>query len=162
MTPSQKLDTILQAGERPRIEQLIDCSTYKYVWRNHGGIAVGNWLVPMVYGMMSDGASGVPDRVHDAFWAHDRLYLSPWAYYKGVHKRVTRVQADLIYAQIAARRLNIIAVLHGLSLAAGVGRLAWSNYRKQDEAALIESHVVPHAHCWDFRTQYTRDAVWIG
>ena len=163
VTPGEKLDYLLNVERvTPRISQVVDVDRFKYIWRNHGGIAVGNWRVPMVFGMLSDGSSGVPDRVHDAFWAHDRLYLSPYAYYKGVHRRVSRIRADLIYAQIAASRFNVIGILHGAGLICGAGRKAWRNYRRQDSTKLIQSRVLPKPHCWQFPTQHTRDAVWIG
>jgi len=162
MTPSEHLDAILRAGKIPRIDQIVDVEHYKYVWGSHQAIRHGDWVVHVPYGLMSDGASWVPDRVHAAFWVHDRLYLSPWADYKNVRKRVKKRQADLLYSMIALSRISPLAVLHGLILATGVNRSVWRKYRAQDEAALIESHTVPRPLCWDFRTQYTRDAVWLG
>ena len=161
-SPSQKLDAILAAGRVPRIDQIIDVSKYKYVWGNHQAIRCGDWLIEIPYGLLSDGSSCVPDRVPEAWWAHDRLYLSPWAYYKGIRKRVSKRKADLIYARIGLKRANPIVALEGLMLSTGINRAVWNKYRAQDEALLIEAHTVPRPLCWNFRTQYTRDARWIG
>jgi len=162
VTPSEHLDAILRAGKIPRIDQVVDVEHYKYVWGSHQAIRHDNWVVHVPYGLMSDGASCVPDRLPRAFWAHDRLYLSPWADYKNVRKRLSKSQCDMLYARIGLAHANPIVFAEGLILATGINRSVWRKYRAQDEAALMESHTVPRPLCWDFRTQYTRDAVWLG
>jgi len=162
MTPSKKLDIILKAGRIPKIADVVDINKYKYVWRNHGGIRVGNWVIPVPYGMMSDGDSGVPDRQPEGFFGHDRLYASPFAYFKGIHKELSKRMCDWIYSRIGLNRFNIIVFLRGLFLATGINNKVWKNYRKQDPAKLLKSKIVPKALCWEFPTQYIRDAFWIG
>ena len=157
---SDKLDAILDAGEIPRIEDVVDVKRYPYVWSGPRAIRVGNWLIHMPRGLLSDGASGVPDRLPAAYFAHDRLYLSPWAYYKGVRKRLHKRQCDMIYAQIGASRRVWIVAFEGIALACGLGRKVWRKYRKQSEDMLIETHTVPRAMCWDFISDRTADAVW--
>jgi len=97
-----------------------------------------------------------------AWFAHDRLYLSPWGWYRNVRNRVSKVAADLIYARLSMQRSNLISALHGIALATGINRRVWRRYREQDEATLVQEHTVPRAACWSFPTQYTRDAVWDG
>ena len=162
MTPSQRLDSILESGQKPCITDIIDTRRYKYVRASHQAIRFKNYVIDIPYGMLSDGSSCVPDRVPPAWWAHDRLYLSPWALYKNVRKRLSKVTCDLIYARIGLAHANPIVFFEGLSLATGFNNSVWRKYREQDESALLESHIVPRPTCWDFRTQYTRDAVWIG
>lgn len=163
MTSSEKLDYLLATQDfPPRISQVVDVEQYKYVWGSNQKIRCGDWVIEIFYGMLSDGSSCVPDRVPSAWWAHDRLYLSPWGYYKGVRKRVSKRQADMIYAKLGLNRVNPWVFIEGLLLATGINRRVWKNYRKQDEAKLIEAHTVPRPLCWQFPTQYTRDAVWIG
>ena len=162
MTPSEKLDLILFDGRTPLIRDVVDLSKYKYVWRNHGGIRCGDWLIQIPYGFMSDGASGVPDLLPDAYFVHDRLYASPWGYYRSVHKEMSKRQCDLMYAKIGLRRLNFRIVFRGLLLSTGINGFIWQDYRKQDPDKLLESKIVPKALCWNFPTQYIADAVWDG
>jgi len=162
MTPSEKLDAILAAGQTPRIQDVVDCKRYKYVWGGEKAIRVGDWLVYIPHGLLSDGASCVPDRLPEAFFAHDRLYLSPWAYYRGVRKRLTRRQCDMMYLRIGLRRRVWLVVLEGAGLVFGAGRKAWNDYRSQNEDTLIESHTVPRAACWQLISNRTTDAEWIG
>ena len=162
LTPSQKLDELINRGFTPRIGDVVDLGRYKYVWTGARSIRIGNIVVDMPYGLLSDGASGVPDRLPFAFWVHDRLYLSPYATISGVRTRLTRRQCDLIYAKIGLQHRVFIVALEGIALALGLGRRAWKRYRKQDESKLIESHIVPRSMCWDFPTQYVAEAVWVG
>ena len=162
MTPSQKLDRIIAEGYAPDVSAVVNVAKYKYVWRTHGGIRVGDWLIPIPYGFMSDGDSCVPDRQPLAYFGHDRLYASPWAIFKGVVKELTKRQCDWMYSKIGIRKFNLIVFLRGLFLATGINNRVWKLYRERDQAALIESKIVPKAMCWDFPTQYTRDAVWVG
>lgn len=162
MTPSEKLDLILFDGRVPKIADVVDLDKYKYVWRNHGGIRCGNWLIPIPYGFMSDGASGVPDRLPEGYFAHDRMYASPFAYYKGVHKQLSKRKCDLLYARIGLNKLNIVVALRGLLLSTGINRVVWNNYRKQNHLELLESKIVPKALQWNFPSQFLDDAVWVG
>ena len=162
LTPSQKLDRILAEGYEPAIGAVVDLSKYKYVWRNHGGIRCGNYLIDMVYGLMSDGASIVPDRVAESYWAHDRLYLMPHVWYKGVQKTLSKRQCDYMYAKLGLKHRSYIVFFEGLFLSTGINRKVWDEYRAQDSADLIVSHTVPHALFWEFPSQFVEDAVWIG
>jgi hypothetical protein len=97
-----------------------------------------------------------------AWWPHDRLYLSPWAVYDGKRVRVSKRQADMIYAA-QGRRAGLLAVwAEGLVLATGINARVWRQYRARDEAQLIAAHIVPRQACWHFPTQMLSDAVWRG
>jgi len=165
MTPSEKLDAILNAGRTPTIGDVVDVDKYKYVWRVHGGIRCGDWLIAAPYGLLSDGATGVPDRCPEAFFGHDKLVLSPYAYYKNVRKKLSRKQCGKMYARIGLRRGLVAVWLEGMALAyLGLDKPVWNKYRAREAAGedLIATHTVPHAACWSFPTQYTRDAIWTG
>jgi hypothetical protein len=141
---------------------VIDVDRYKYVWASHQSIRCGKWVIHIPYGLTSDGASGVPDRVPAAFWSHDRLYLSPWADYKGKRTRVKKRRADMIFSALGRKAGNLIVWLEGLVLATGINRMVWCRYRKREESMLILLRTVPRAMCWEFPTQFTCDACWLG
>jgi hypothetical protein len=162
VTPTQKLDRILAEGLTPDIHAIIDTKRYKYVRASKQSIRCGDWVVAIMYALMSDGTSCVPDRLPPAWWAHDRLYVSPWAYYKGVRKRLSRVRCDLIYAKIGLQYKNPIVIAEGWALACGLGRRAWKKHRSIDEVENIALHLVPKPMCWDFPTQFLREAEWVG
>jgi hypothetical protein len=161
-TPSEKLDAILAAGGTPHICEIVDCRRYPYVWGGPPAIRCGKYLIHIALGLLSDGASCVPDRNNEAWFAHDRLYLSPWAEVDGKRVRLPKWKCDMVYARLGARAWQPVVALEGLFLATGINRRVWNRYREQDEATLLAEHTVPHPHAWVFETQYTRDAVWVG
>jgi len=162
MTPSEHLDAILRAGKIPRIEQIVDVEHYKYVWDTHEDITVGNLRIPMIYGFLSDGATLVYDWNPEGFFAHDMLYARPKAFYKNVLKDLKKWKCDLIYSRIGLKHKNPIVIGRGLFLATGVNKIIWNKYRAMDQEKLIGGKIVPHAQCWEFRSNETRDAVWLG
>jgi hypothetical protein len=162
MTPSEKIDTMLADGITPLIHEVVDVHRFKYVYGSHQAIRCGDWLIQPVYGEMSDGSSCVPDRLPSAWWAHDHLYVSPFAYYGGVRKELSRRQCDMIYARLGLRYRNPLVFTEGLALACGLGRRAWKKHRSRPQAANIIAHTVPKAACWNFRTSLLADAVWVG
>jgi len=162
MTSSQKLDRILAEGYEPDIRAVVDCDVYKYVWGSHENIICGNYTIIMVYGLLSDGATGVPDRVFDAFFGHDRLYLDPRTWYKNVAKNLRKRQCDKIYARLGWQGGSFAVWLEGMAMLTNFNWMIWRNYRKQDSAKLIEEHMVPKALCWEFPTEWIGDAVWVG
>jgi len=163
VTPSEKLDYLLAVETvTPRISQVVNVSRYKYVYASHQAIRIGDYVINIPYGMLSDGSSCVPDRVPAAWWAHDRLYLSPWAMYKNVRVRISKRKSDMIYARIGLKHANPIVFLEGCILATGINRRVWKRYRKRDEEKLLQLHTVPKATQWHFPTQFTREATWIG
>ena len=162
LVASARLDVALAAGRTPDIRQIVDCTHYRYVWTEPRQIRAGQWLIDMPRGMMSDGASGVPDRCPLAWWPHDRLYLSPWAVRGGRRVLVGKRQADMIYAMQGLRAGLPIVWLEGVALATGINFPVWRAYRRRDEAELIASHIVPRAARWQFPTQMLADAVWVG
>jgi len=165
LTSSEKLDEILAAAETPKIEDVVNVSHYRYVWSGAQFIQCGNWRIRTPTGLLSDGATSVPDRCPDAFFAHDSLFLSPFAYYKSVRKELSRRQCDKIYAQIGLRNCLLSVCFEGMAMAyLGISAPVWRKYRSRAKAGenLIESHIVPRAACWKFVTRYTRDAIWIG
>ena len=162
MTASEKLDRILAEGLTPDIAAIIDLSQFKYVYASHLAIRCGHYLIHPAYGELSDGSSCVPDRVPAAWWSHDHVFVSPYALYKGVRKRLTRVQCDMIYARIGLQYRNLIVFAEGLAMAAGASRRAWNRHRAMDVDENIAMHLVPKPLCWRFVTHDLRDAVWIG
>jgi len=162
VTASDKLDAILARGETPLIADVVDLKRFKYVYASHLAIDCGDWRIYPVYGEMSDGSSCVPDRVPDAWWAHDHLYTYPYAFYRGVRKRLSRRQCDMIYARLGLKYRSPAVFFEGLVLACGAGRRAWNRHRAKDPLANVEEHTVPHAQAWMFLTHCLDEAVWIG
>ena len=162
MTPTAKLDRILAEGLTPDIGAIIDTRKFKYVYASHLAIRCGNWLIHPAYGEISDGSTVVPDRVPAAWWAHDHLYVSPFALHKGTRKRLTRIQCDMIYARLGWQYRNMLVFAEGLALAAGASRHAWNKNRKADQAENVAMHLVPKPLAWRFLTHDLADAVWIG
>ena len=162
MTPTQKLDRILAEGLIPDIGAIIDLSQFKYVYASHLAIRCGKWLIHPAYGELSDGSSVVPDRCPAAWWAHDHLYISPFALYKGVRKELSRRQCDMIYARLGLKYRNPLVFLEGLAMACGASRHAWKQHRDRDPAEDVAMHLVPKPLCWLFVTHDIADAAWIG
>ena len=145
------------------IADVVDVKQYPYVVHKSFVIETFRGPVALPRGFLSDGASGfgIRDLEPLAFTLHDRLYVSPWA---GT-RPVTKLQADLIYAQILMREWRVIEALArpvGLSV---LGWGAWCGYRnreKIDPNWWLQERFVPHALAWDFPDWHTKNAVYAG
>ncbi len=167
------------------IESIVDLDQYKYVWPYHGQhvpIRVGPVLlyVPIPYGFISDGASGVPDLSLHAYFAHDRLYVSPVATTgTGQRVRLTKRQCDEGYGWIlaqdghAARGFLRAKGLHAVIGTKHAANRVWERYRQRElmprdaegrpwwarecsRGGLIVDHA---ASAWHFPTHHLRDAI---
>jgi hypothetical protein len=118
------------------------------------------WLMNTRYGevciprtMTSDGSSGPAlDRCPPAWWAHDRLYVSPWVRSGDRLRMLTRMQCDLVYSLILTRHympLDAAVSLVGLTVG---GWRAWRRSVKlREELGELESlnmHILPHPDRW--------------
>jgi len=149
-----------------RVRNVLMQLGYLYVSPFDRKIATFLGAVHVPRGLLSDGASGgAPD--HDSaaehWWAHDRLYLSPWIQRGERRIRVSRRQADLIYAVKLMRSWHPIEAAVSYIALRAAGDLAWDRYRTLEQELgpdmLFALHCLPHRDLWEiggFRIEQLR------
>jgi len=128
---------------------------YKYVCIHLWRIETRYGLVCVPMAMLSDGSSAwARDKCPEAWWAHDRLFLSPEVITpNGKLIRLTFNQCNVVYCDILAKyHMPILGVIRYLALSFG-SRRVWRLYRDQEaklgKATLIRAHSLPHPHLWN-------------
>jgi hypothetical protein len=178
MTPSQKLDTILRAGDIPQIHEVMDCDQYPYVCMEFLVIATPYGTVKLHRGRFYDGSSGpkimIPfigvmvdlakDLFPQAFAAHDDLFRHPYVYRNGTKERVGFVTCNRIYGYIIRKHGKGLLSYVRRTMLFACGWVFWRRYRKAEAAGTLcqQDFYVPKEWCWDFPTWQLRDARWRG
>lgn len=157
------------------ITDIVDVEKYPYVWP-YGGqylpIQVDGQLlyIPMVRGLLSDGASGVIDLSLHAFFGHDTLFLKPVVLTDhGKRVRLCKGQVDRGYGWMLAEdghKVRGKLRFWGLGKCPGVSNISqntWDRYRERELNEpdwFMDERVVPHAREWRFPSHWTKDAIY--
>ncbi len=150
-----------------KIECEVDLKKFPYVcpFAMVLKVKAGDIYIPR--GLLSDGASGVPDRCREGYFAHDKLYLCPEVEVKERVVRISKYKCDSSYRQIQRQNNQYgWAALYWVGLTMfPPSYFVWRYYRKREKknsAWWVTERMVPHAACWKFPSFYAKDAVWIG
>ena len=149
--------------------------TGRIVYTPVGGIALPR-------GLLSDGATKVPDLSEEGFFYHDKGYILPVTV---DNKRMSKWQLDFAYGYLlfknskkhkglkrAYMQFAAIARPFGLqyfSPTAKISRKIWDEYREVEYRMgyeysdyIHDRHILPRAQCWDIPTTDINDVTWRG